>query len=173
MFFLVISLMVCPSCANNNPSEMVEQSPSVTTASGDQGYSLDLIVEKVFPKLGFRLLVVMRDNEGHFVVPTGIVNAKAWIQTKGVSPAKKEKLIYEWKDIELPADGYMTVEGPPAAEGIPLILEWGEFHLISDEGVNVEEDTLCTIGVTLTTMDGISYYAEECDIPILIRFTCC
>jgi len=82
-------------------------------------------------------------------------------------------MIYEWQGIELPPEGYMKVTGPPEVEGIPLVLEWGEFHLISDEGINIEEDAMCTVGVTLTMPDGTEFTAEEENISTLIRFTCC
>jgi hypothetical protein len=171
-------LSACSPISSPENSPATQDQPAISQTGG-KGKSLDIVVQKVLPKTGFRLLLVVTDENGRYVRYSGNVNANIWIQTKGsdgkwVVPAKKEKMIYEWTDIELTQEGYMKYEGEDViAEGIPLVLEWGEFHLISDQGINIEEEALCTIGTTLTLDDGTVLTAEETDINILMRFTCC
>lgn len=174
---------ICAGCSdgmNTTPtSPRATQTQTQATHPANQPLSLDIIVQKVFPKVGFRLLLVVTDENGQFVKFDGEADAKIWIQSKDssgnwITPAQKEKLIYEWSSVAVSQEGYMQYEGEDVtAEGIPVVLEWGDFHLISDQGINIEEDALCTIGITLNLNDGTALTAEEENINILIKFTCC
>lgn len=158
----------CNSSHGNLETTATSTTVGTTVIQMTKAKTLDIEVEKVFPKVGFRFLLSVRDGNGQSIAPEGQIVADAYMQIGNALGAGKDRLVYEWIDLSVTRAEYDTT-----LEGSPVVLEWGEFHIISDEGTNYEADTYITVDITLTMPDGTVLTAEKTDIDILIRFTCC
>ena len=165
LLVFVLGTILCLSYGCNANGNIAANSNQVARKTE----SMEVRLQKVFPKTGFRICLVVKDSDGLIITPEGSATIECWIQKENRIGTDKDKLIYEWDNLTINSN-----EFDPTMEGTPVVLDWGDFHLISDDGAsNYEADTYCTLQVILNTSDGLLLSSDLKDVNIFMKYTCC
>ena len=169
-----LSIPILAACTTTGGEAATTGTTAVTqttdsSAQAAKGKTLELTVQKVYPKIGFRFLLTVKDASGQPIPPEGQIVADAYTQENNAPGGTKQSMIFEWKDLSVTKDEYDAT-----LLGTPVVLEWpGSFHLVSEEALIEAKDVYMTMDITLTLPNGTVLTGEVSGISIFMQLSEC